>query len=371
MIDAILKRLFLPFVLAFVLVGCAPPEPLRIGFIGGVSGRVADLGISGRNGVALAINMRNQSGGVNGRKVELVVEDDKQDPEVAKQATARLLDRKVEAIIGPMTSVVAMTCVPLINEAKMVMISPTVTTTKLSGLDDYFLRVIASTTEYAHKSADYHFQQQGQRRIAAAYDLRNRDYTESWLTDYRKAFVALGGEIVTTEPYMSGDDTDFARMAERLLKGKPDAVLIIANSVDTAMLAQQLRKRNPGIHISASEWSATERLTELGGKTIEGMTIAQLLDRNSNNPAYIAFRKTYFEHFAQEPGFSGTAGFDAANVVLDALAAKKGEQSLKQTILGRKVFQGVQSEIRFDASGDATRETHMTLIRNGNFVRAD
>lgn len=147
----------------------ALPEPLRIGFIGGLAKRVADLGISGRNGVALAVNLRNQSGGINGRKIELIVEDDKQDPEAAKQAIARLLGHKVEAIIGPMTSVIAMAHVPLANEAKMVMVSPTVTTTKLSGLDDYFLRVIASTTEYAHKSADYHFQQQGQRRIAAAY----------------------------------------------------------------------------------------------------------------------------------------------------------------------------------------------------------
>lgn len=128
-------------------------------------------------------------------------------------------------------------------------------------------------------------------------------------------------------------------MAERLPKDKPDAVLIIANSVDTAMLAQQLRKRHPRIHISASEWSATERLTELGGKTIEGMAIAQLLDRNSTNLPYVAFRKALVSSTMRK-NRDGTAGFDAANVVLDALMAKKGKQSLKQTILERRVFSG-------------------------------
>jgi len=369
MIGALQKSQFFPLVLASILVGCSPQEPLRIGFIGGVSGRVADLGIGGRNGAALAIEMRNKSGGIKGRKIELIVEDDKQDPEVARQAVARLIDRKVEAIIGPMTSVIGIACLPLVNAAKITMVSPTVTTAKLSGLDDYFLRVIAPTTEYARKSADYHLKHQGLRRIAAAYDLRNQGYSESWLADYRSALVAYGGEIVSTETFFSGDDIDFVRMAERLLKEKPDAVLVIANSVDAAMLAQQLHKRDASIQITAAEWAATERLTELGGKAVEGMAIAQFIDRDSTQPTYLAFRNAYIEQFGLEPGFAGITGFDAANVVLDALRDKRYEQTLKQAILDRRVFPGAQSEIRFDTTGDAMRETFMTVIRNGTFVR--
>lgn len=369
MLNAILKRSFLPLALMCAVAACAPREPIRLGFIGGVSGRVADLGIGGRNGAALAIDLRNKAGGIDGRMIELVVEDDRQDPEVARQAVSRLIERKVEAIVGPMTSAVAVAVVPLVNEAKMTMISPTVTTPVLSGIDDYFLRVIAPTTDYARKGAEYHFIYQGQRRVAVAYDLRNAAYTENWLADYRDAFVAFGGEIVTTEAYESGDDTDFSEIAERLLAQEPDAVLIIANSVDTAMVAQQLHKRDPAVHISASEWAATERLTELGGKAIEGLAIAQFLDRDSKAPSYIAFRDAYVERFALEPGFAGVTAFDATNVALDALAARKQGQTLKQVILDRKVFAGAQSEIRFDLTGDASRDTYMTVIRNGKFVR--
>ena len=63
---------------ALGVTACTPPEPVRIGFIGGLSGRVADLGIDGRNGAVLAVELRNKAGGIKGRKVELLVEDDQQ-----------------------------------------------------------------------------------------------------------------------------------------------------------------------------------------------------------------------------------------------------------------------------------------------------
>ena len=351
------------------LAGCVPPEPLRLGFLGGLSGRVADLGIAGRNGAMLAVEIRNSSGGVNGRVVELLVEDDKQDPDLARKAVGRLLERKVEAIIGPMTSAMAVATVPLVNEAELVMLSPTVTTTTLTGIDDHFLRVIASTAEYARISAADHFERLGLRRVAVAYDLRNRAYTEGWLADYRHAFESAGGTLNITVPFSSSEETSFADLAGRLLSAKPELVLILANSVDAALLAQQIRKRDGVVRIGTSEWAATERLIELGGKAVEGVMIAQFVDRDSTQPAYVAFCRRYVERFGQEPGFGGLTAFDAANVVLDALVARQPGQTLKQVILVRGVFSGAQSEIRFDATGDAARETYLTTIRDGSFVR--
>ncbi|MBA3059369.1 MAG: ABC transporter substrate-binding protein [Gammaproteobacteria bacterium] len=357
------------FAIASLVSGCAPPEPIRLGFLGGISGRVADLGVGGRNGAALAIDLRNQAGGINGRKVVLIVEDDQQNPEVAKQAVTRLITQKVAAIIGPMTSAMAVATVPLVNEAKLLMLSPTVTTTALSGLDDYFLRIIEPTTAYARKAALYHFNNQGSRRIAAAYDQRNLAYTESWLTDYRRVFETAGGAVLKTVAFSSNETTQFGELADRLLEVQPDSVLIVANSVDTALLAQQLRKRSASVHINTSEWAATERLIELGGKAVEGMVIAQFIDRDSTQPAYLAFHKAYLARFGQEPGFAGLSAFDATNVVLDALLGQKEGQSLKHLILTRREFAGAQAPIRFDANGDATREVYQTIIRNGAFVR--
>jgi branched-chain amino acid transport system substrate-binding protein len=355
--------------LAAALAACGPGEPMRIGFLGGVSGRVADLGIGGRNGAMLAVELRNRTGGIGGRPVELVVEDDKQDPAAAAEALQRLRQAGVEAIVGPMTSAMALAVVPLANEARLLLVSPTVTTPALSGIDDYFLRVIAPTTEYAHKSASHHFHRQGSRRVAAAYDVRNLAYTESWLNDYRKAFSAAGGVVAAALPFRSGEQAELVALADKLVAERPDSVLILANSVDAALLAQLVRKRDAAVRVSTSEWSATERLLELGGQAIEGMVVAQFVDRDSSQPAYLAFRKAYRERYGQEPGYPGLTGFDAANVVLDGLAARKAGQGLKEAILSRTEFAGAQSAIRFTPDGDAARETYLTEVRNGAFVR--
>ena len=352
-----------------LLTACTPPEPVRIGFVGGLSGRVADLGINGRNGATLAVELRNKSGGVKGRQIQLMAQDDQQDPEAAKQAVTRLIEQKVLAIVGPMTSAMAVATVPLVDQARVLMVSPTVTSTALAGLDDYFFRVLAPATEYARKSAAFHFTQQGSRRVAVTLDLRNQAYTESWLRDYRLAFEAAGGFIAAVVPFKSNEETRFSQLALQLLQAKPDSVLILANSVDTALLAQQLRKADANVHINTSEWAATERLINLGGNAVEGMVIAQFIDRESQQPSYLAFHKAYLERFGEAPGFAGLTGFDATNVVLDALSAQTPDQSLKQVILAQREFSGAQSLIRFDAYGDSTRDTYMTTVRNGVFVR--
>ena len=90
--------------LAVLLAACSPPEPVRLGFIGGLSGRVADLGESARNGFHLAVEQANAAGGINGRQIEMLVKDDGQDPAKARQAAEALVAAGVVAIIGPGTT---------------------------------------------------------------------------------------------------------------------------------------------------------------------------------------------------------------------------------------------------------------------------
>jgi branched-chain amino acid transport system substrate-binding protein len=350
------------------LPACSPPEPVRLGFLGGLSGRVADLGIEGRNGATLAVELRNKAGGVKGRPVELLVEDDQQNPDAARRAVGTLIERKVAAIVGPMTSAMATVTVPLVNQAQLVMISPTVTTTTLTGIDDYFFRVLADTTSYASKSADYHFNRAGLRRVAAAFDLSNRSYAESWLEDYRTAFTALGGKLVDRVSFSSGGEILFADLARQLLKGRPDGVLILANSVDAAMLCQHLRRLDSSIRLATSEWAATEQLVELGGKSVEGIMVGQFLDRQGTQKDYLDFQSAFFKRFGKAPGFAGLKAFDAANVALEAIAQQSSGQTLKQSLLTRKTFPGTQAPVVFDSFGDTSGETFLATVKDGSFV---
>lgn len=354
-------------VLALLLCSCDKPQPYRIGFVAGISGRSADLGVAGRNGVLLAIEERNAAGGINGRPVELLIRDDEQNPETAKRVVAELLEQKVEAIIGPMTSSVAMAVVPLANDARVPLVSPTVTTTDLSAKDDYFLRIISSTSEYAAKNARYQHQV-GRRRIAAIYDMGNRAYTESWINHFRTTFELLGGQVVTVETFTSGATPSFQELTRKVLAAQPDSVQIAANAIDAALIAQQLRKLDPHIQLGLVEWAATERLLELGGAAVEGAVVDQYVDRNSNAPAYLKFLTDYRNRYKLEPGFAGVAGYDAARVVLAALAQGG---ALRETILTMSLFQGVQQQISIDRFGDASRPTILSGIRNGQFVTVE
>jgi len=355
----------------FVLTGsgCSPPEPVRIGYVGGISGRVADLGITGRDGVQLAVEQRNQAGGVSGHPVEIIFRDDHQDPEMARRVVEELIEIGVAAIVGPMTSAMGVAVVPIVNEHRVLMVSPTVTTEELSGLDDYFFRVSSTTGYFSTRNAEYQLGIKNLRRMAAIYDLGNRAFSVNWLQNFRRIFVAGGGEIVTEVSFVSGGDEKYIELARRALTSGPDGVLIIANSVDSALLCQQIRKLDSAVPITLADWGATERLLELGGRAVEGVTVIQTFDRDSDNPRYREFRQAYLQRFNREPGFAGVYAFESANVIFEALAKMEPGKDLKQTILATPEFDGLQNSFHFDRFGDVSRpHASISIVENGQFV---
>ncbi|BBO68681.1 ABC transporter substrate-binding protein [Desulfosarcina alkanivorans] len=355
--------------IGFLFLGCQPAEPIRLGFVGGTSGRVADLGISGRDAAQLAVEQCNRNGGIDGRQVLLIIKNDQQDGDMARKAVRELIGEGVAAIIGPMTSDMGLAITPLLNENRLVAVSPTVTTQHLSGRDDYFFRVSATTREYAGRSARYHIHSGDLRRIVAAYDRGNRSFTENWLENFHTPFTAAGGEILATIGFNTAEGRTFLEIARELLAPVPDGVLIIANSMDSAVLCQQIRKLDPAIPISLADWGATERLLELGGRAVEGVTVVQTFDRGSPAPRYQAFRKAYLERYHREPGFPGVYAHEATQVVLAALRAQKKGRSLKEALLSLRQFEGLQDDFSFDEFGDVKRSNaSISIVRNRKFV---
>jgi len=355
-------------VLLGLLTACSPREPLRIGFLGGLSGRVADLGEAGRNGAQIAVEEINKAGGIDGRSVELVVRDDAQTPGKAIAAVNELIAARVEAIIGPMTSAMAEVVLPITERAGIVMVSPTVTARKFFGLDDNFFLIMSSTREEATLSADYHYRESGVRRVAAIYDLQNRAYTESWKEDFTIAFQKLGGSVDPV-PYESGRDNDVDAIARLALSKQPDAVLLITSAVDATRFAQKIREHNGALLLFASQWATTERLIELGGKAVEGMILHNYFDQGSLTDAMVRLRRTYEERFRRTPGFAAVAAYDATHAIAGALARREGKQALAETLRTRGPFAGAEAGVAFDRFGDNTRRVpHVTLVRDGRFV---
>lgn len=353
------------------LQGCGDSKPLKIGFIGGTSGRVADLGIAGRNGVILAVEERNALGGVKGQRVELILKDDKQDAKFSKKAAEELVTEGVVAILGPMTSSMAMEVVPVSNQFEILTMGTTVTTNKLTGKDDYFFRTLSSTLDTASETAKYLYQYKQTKKVAAVYDLKNKAYTENWLNDFSVAFEEMGGTIAKSISFNSNNQLEFEAVAHELVVATPDTIVLIANSVDAALLAKHIRVINPYIQLAASEWAGTERLIELGGRYVEKMVVPQYFDRNNQDQEYQAFFHAYKERFGHPPGFPGLISYNVANVVLRSISDKRSGESLKQSILRIRQFPAVQGAIVFDDFGDSKSKTFLTEVIDGQFTLSE
>lgn len=356
----------LTIALCVALCACVKPAPLKIGFIGGLSSQNLDNGQSGLKGVKLAIDQANRAGGINNRSIELIIRDDAQNPETAAAAARDLAQQGVVAVIGPFTSSMAAAIVPVLERKKIPIVSPTITAMEFYGKDDCLIRINRTTQDNASDYAAM-LMRRGQPRVAVAYDLRNRMFTESWLNEFRKASEQFGNRILAEVDYVSNEETDFPEIAKRLLASKPDTLLFISGAHDVARLAREARLRAPKIPLVAAEWAATDGLLQLGGAVVEGLLIVQNYNQDDDSQRFRAFRDAHFQRFQAHPSYSAVSAYDAATVVIAALKKQSSGQSLKAALLAGNPYPGLQQEIVFDANGDTSRKIYFAEIRSGKY----
>ena len=352
---------------ALLLAGCSEPPPLRIGFLAELSGRSADLGEAARNGVILAADQYREGQRADKRPLEIIVRDTGQTPENAASAAQDLVATGVEVIIGPTNSAMVDNLLPSIENAGVVLLTPTASAVKFHGKDDMLFRINLTTRDNGRNYAEHYFAK-GFKRISAAANENNRSFAESWLTEFRTAFEALGGEVVSA-PYFDSTSANYSPIIDAMLAPKPDALLFIANAVDAARLSQQARKVAPEIPLIAAEWAGTVQLIELGGRAVEGLMIVQNYNQDDTSPRFQAFRSAYARRFGKEPVFGSVLAHDAATVALDALSRRPAGMSVKEALIKLGPYEGLQQQIRFDENGDTTRVAYFMAIRAGRFVR--
>jgi len=352
------------------LSACAPPQkPVRLAFLAGFTGATTHaLAVSARDGALLAVEEARASG----RLVELLEFDHGQRPEALPELALRIVSAQAAAVIGPLYSSVAQAWLPLAQQQSLLSISPTVTSHLFSGLDDLFFRVCGSTREYARKAAEFAVQGRGWRRLALICDDSNAAYTRSWADFFVPHARSLGATVATpvlyTGPIAAQQMQTVLRQA---LEQQPDALVLVVNASDSALLAQLARQSPRAPALLAAEWASTDQLIVGGGRAVEGMLVAQFFDRNSRAPAYLAFLQRFERRYRRPPGFAEVAAYDAAQVLLQALAQQAAGEALKATLLRLRTFPGLQDPITFDDYGDSQRPLWMTEIRNGRFVNID
>lgn len=344
--------------------------PLTIGFIGGLTGRTAGLGVAGRDGTLLAVEELNRAGGIGGRRVEILTRDDQQDPDLARKAVEELVAAGVAAIIGPMTSVVAESIQPVTERARVVLVSPTVTANRFSGQDDHFFRMTMPLAINAGKLAEYVLSE-NVGTIAVAVDTANAAYTEDWLDSFRRSLEAGGGRIVHVERFRSGAEGGFLPLAERMLATRPDGLLLLSGAMDTALIAQQVRKLGSRVSLFTSEWAYTSDVISFGGQAVEELRAFVTYDPTSRTERHVAFLDGFEKRFGYRPSFAAVLAYEATVYLAAALERNPRREGLKSALLALDRVPGLQGEIHLDRFGDPRRETYLAVIRQGRFATVD
>jgi len=347
-------------------------EPIIIGFSAQLTGGQAELGVQERNGVQLAVEKINASGGIAGRKISLIIHDDLGIPKEAESGDDELIKEGVIAIIGHATSAQTLAGLKVTNPANVIMIGTTVSTPELSGLDDYFFRVHPSLESRVQAFAKYIYEHNGITNMAIIYDKDNLVYSKDYSTIFNDKFQSLGGNITDEVSFSSVDQLSFYPLLSKLRDSKAEGLLIVASDIDTALIAQRTRLMNWQIPMFASGWAQTETLISNGGQEVEGMEIEQAYALTNQLSTFIDFQSCYKARFGNDPSFGAAYSYEATLVLSEALKKTNGnKEGLKQALLETTNFNGIMGTFSFDKFGDVERPWHLSTIHNGKFILVD
>jgi len=361
----------LGFLLVLVTPGCAQQDPIKIGFAGELTGRRSELGVSTRDGAQLAVDEINQRGGINGRPIELIIKDDKGDPETARQVDKALIDQDVVAIIGHITSTQTAAALDQINKAEVVLISPTSSSTLFSDQADYFFRVIPGNELMGIALADHIHHHHGVKQLTGVYDTDNQTFSETLWKAVSAEFEELGGDASQVFTF-AGGQTDLEDFMQQVNATQPEALIFIATAVDTALMVQYSRQNNPEILLFSSTWAQTDELLQKGGRAIEGLEMGAAYHPQHPSPAYQEFVKKFKERYRRQPALAASHAYETVIVLAQALKQTKGQaEGLPQALSTIKNLPGLQGNISINEYGDVIREAYIVEVKDGQFEIID
>ena len=355
-----------------IMMACTQNEPIKIGFVAGLSGRNSQLGVSARNGIELAIDNINENGVLNGRKLELIVKDDKGDTETGKRVINELIDEGVTAIIGPVMSNMADSALESIKGKAVLMISPTISTDTIKDRDDNFIRVMPVASNEAKTMAQAVLKN-GFKKTAVVYDASNREYTEPIYLIFKEFFEIQGNEITYVRAFEKDKEKKFSAIAREIVNSKPEALYMIMSGIDAAFLCQQIRKLDSKIMFYGSHWVKTGNIIEEGGRSVEGLTLVTPYEREEKTDEYKRFSNQYKKMYKTAPGFVSVYSYEATQLLLSGIKDCRDlrPESIKASIIKIGKFKGLEETFTINEFGDADRSNLLVVIRDGKFVRGN
>lgn len=365
--------ILLIFILVLSLVGCEKRGTIRIGVVGTMTGTQSDLSVSGRRGIEIAVDEINRNGGIDGRQVEIVVKDDQNNPERAKEIVNEFIDEGISIVIGHYTSGMMLAAYDEIAKNDILYLGPTISADGLSMRNDNFIRFIASTKEQAQiitKVAN----DLEQKEFIVIVDDKNIGFNEMLFQNFEELLKENDGVIVEEYGYTELNDGTIEEIKNVIEQNvNADAVFIISSGNDTGIIAQKIRKQGFNLEIYSPLWSHTSDLIRVGGEYVEGVKVVSGIDCDSKTKKYLEFENEFIEKYGLEVTFSSVYSYETFMALAEAMNAADSHdpEKIKAQIIEIGCFEGLQQDFLIDKYGDNTRQYMMDEIVNGEYVRIE
>jgi len=340
------------FVFGVCGVGMAA-DPIKIGVAGPHSGDLASYGIPTTRAAELAVVAVNAKGGVLGRKIELLIEDDVCKPEIATNTATKLLSAKVDVVLGHICSGATKAALGIYKDSKMICMSPSATNPGLTQSGDYpnFYRTIASDDAQAKLDVDFALNTLKLKKIAVIHD--KGDYGKGF-AEFAKKFLEESGkaEVVLYEGITPGA-MDYSAVVQKIKRSKAEAVIYGGYHPEASKIVTQMRKKKMKIAFISDDGVKDDTFIKVAGEFAEGVYASGPKD-TSANPLSIAAVEAHKTKYKEEPGAFYINAYSAMLALINSIekAGSTDYEALSKALKTEWVETPI-GKIRFDDRGDA------------------
>jgi branched-chain amino acid transport system substrate-binding protein len=344
-------------VAALAFTGCKKKDgaaagegPVAIGAVFPLSGSVAFYGTESRDGALLAIDEINAAGGLLGRQLTLIAEDDEGNAEKSVNAFTKLTTRdKVSFVLGSSTSGATQSMTALAQQNRVILISPSATNVAVTRVGDYIFRACFIDPFQGVVGADFAYDTLGSRKAAILYDA-GADYNSGLADSFRRQFSASGGQVVADEAYQSGD-VDFNAQITHIKAANPDVVYLPNYYNDVALQAKQLRAQ--GITCALIGGDGWDGLVDNAGDEVLNGFWSAGFAADTTDPRGQTFVKAFTAKFNRAASQFSALGYDTMMLVADGIkAAGSFDTGAVKSALAQINGPYVTGNIRFDENRD-------------------
>lgn len=363
-----------------MLAGCggekkdaAKSDVIKIGVFEPLTGDNAAGGELELRGIKLANKLHPE---VLGKKVELVIADNKSDKAEAASVAARLIEKdKVKVIIGTYGSSLAMAAGNIVKENKIPAVGTSCTNPQVTANNDYYFRACFIDPFQGTVMANYAYKN-GARKVAVIQEVSN-DYAVGLAKFFKEAFVKLTGSpdsIIEVANYQTGDK-DFSAILTNIKAKNPDVIFAPGNFTESALLIKQGRQLGLTVPFLGGDTWETQEFIDVGGKDVEGASLSTAFDREKATTAEAKkFLDAYVKEYKGEPSALTALAYDAYLIAIDGIkraGTATDSVKIRDAIAQTKDLETVTGKTTLDKNGDAIKAAIIKTVKDGKFKYLD